>query len=63
MSPSLHFRHSTRCNVVWVDSHVSSEKMEFSKGYSFLSLSPVECRKLYKLGWMGQDNNNLFDLK
>ena len=52
VQPSIHFRHNGRCNVVWCDGHVSSEKMT-------LSYSP-EFDK-FKVGWFGAANNDLFD--
>ncbi|QSH41930.1 DUF1559 domain-containing protein [Lentisphaerota bacterium ZTH] len=63
-SPSMHFRHSNRANIAWVDCHVSSEKMTFSNGYTFpVTVSSNECKEIYRLGWAGKNNNDLFDLK
>jgi prepilin-type N-terminal cleavage/methylation domain-containing protein/prepilin-type processing-associated H-X9-DG protein len=62
-SPTIHFRHSsTMANVGWVDGHVSSEKLTFSHDM-FGGPPAVECKNIYKLGWFGEDNNDLFDLK
>lgn len=59
MSPSIHFRHSDRANVGWVDSHVSSKQM-----------APFEEENIYgvkssnmMLGWFEPIDNTPFDLK
>ena len=60
-SPSIHFRHShDMANVGWVDGHVSSEKLAFSKNH-YKGPTAAECKNIYKLGWSGTDNNDLFD--
>jgi len=47
-------------NVAWVDGHVSSERMTFSHDH-YKGPSKEECVTLYKLGWFGGENNDLFD--
>jgi prepilin-type N-terminal cleavage/methylation domain-containing protein/prepilin-type processing-associated H-X9-DG protein len=62
MSPDMHFRHADRANVNWVDGHVSSEKMTFSHAH-YQGPSVGDCMNILKLGWFGEDNNDLFDRK
>jgi len=50
--PSIHFRHDDVANVVWVDGHVTSEKME-----SMYTASQTG----QKIGWFGPSDNSLFD--
>ncbi len=59
-SPDIHFRHGSRANIAWVDNHVSSESMTFTHSH-YKGPSEFECSTLYKLGWFGEDNNDLFD--
>lgn len=58
--PSIHFRHvGGTANVVWVDGHVSSERMTETKEEGIYGGSPRE----HGLGWFGEvDSNRLFDL-
>ena len=60
-TPDMHFRHNNQANVSWVDGHVGSGKMSFSHQHYNLS-SLVETETM-NLGWFGEDNNDLFDLK
>jgi len=56
--PSIHFRHSDLSNVVWLDTHVSSEQMSFSWTSGLYDPYPG-CEQL---GWFGEeDSNELFD--
>lgn len=50
--PSIHFRHLGKANVVWCDGHVSQEELEVSYDEEF---------DRFKLGWFGEENNDLFD--
>ncbi|MCK4602291.1 MAG: type II secretion system protein [Phycisphaerae bacterium] len=54
--PSIHFRHIGFANIVWLDCHVSEEKMTFSYegGRNFAG---------HDIGWFGPDSNKLFDLE
>ncbi len=61
-SPTIHFRHSGRANVGWVDGHVTSEKMTFTKSH-YDGSSAVENELVHHVGWFGEDNNDLFDHK
>ncbi|NCC51924.1 MAG: prepilin-type N-terminal cleavage/methylation domain-containing protein [Spartobacteria bacterium] len=51
-TPSIHFRHNEKANVVWVDGHVSAEELTTSAG----ALS-----ESHQLGWFGGPDNQLFD--
>ncbi len=56
-SPSIHFRHWGRVNVVWCDGHISSERWEWA---------PVENiygarNSRWAVGWFGPRTNMLFD--
>ncbi len=56
-SPSLHFRHYGRVNVVWCDGHISSEKFEWAPETNFYGASN---RRAW-VGWFGPENNYYFD--
>ncbi len=49
-SPSIHFRHRDRANVVWCDGHASAEAMTRSSGASARFL----------VGWFGRETNNFY---
>lgn len=61
-SPTIHFRHSDWANVGWVDGHVDTEKMTFTRGH-YDGSSELENKLVNKVGWFGEDNNDLFDHK
>ena len=50
-SPSIHFRHRNRANVVWCDGHATSEVMTRSGGSA--------SQKLW-IGWFGDQFNNYY---
>lgn len=50
--PSIHFRHDKEANVVWVDGHVSSEKVKTEYNADFTDEG---------FGWFGPADNSLFD--
>lgn len=50
----LHFRHGGTANVVWADGHVTSQKMEWTRG------SEAD-RRAAGLGFFGPDDNSLYD--
>lgn len=56
-SPSLHFRHDGRVNVIWCDGHVSSEKWEWGPATNYYGYN----NRQWALGWFGPKNNSLFD--
>ncbi len=56
-SPSIHFRHNGRANVVWCDGHVTNEKWEWApEKNAFGGLN-----RRWGVGWFGPKNNSLFD--
>ncbi len=55
-TPSLHFRHNGRVNVVWCDGHISSEKFEWTAD----SIYDGNNRR-HAVGWFGPKNNYYFD--
>jgi prepilin-type N-terminal cleavage/methylation domain-containing protein/prepilin-type processing-associated H-X9-DG protein len=58
-TPSVHFRHSGRTVVVWLDAHVGRETLEFSGGTTYQGGEPKD----FQLGWFGPDDNSLFDME
>lgn len=59
MSPSIHFRHGTRANVGWADSHVDSQQMAESNLNNAYNIYSAEM----KLGWFEPVDNTQFDLQ
>jgi prepilin-type processing-associated H-X9-DG protein/prepilin-type N-terminal cleavage/methylation domain-containing protein len=57
-SPSIHFRHAGRANVVWVDGHVTSQLMEWT--YPGLNVYLAD-NAANHLGFFGPRDNSLFD--
>ena len=55
--PSIHFRHSRRVSVAWVDGHVATRRRTFTRG------GPTSTHALADTGWFGPVTNELFDLK
>ena len=59
-TPSIHFRHADRANVVWCDGHVDHHTMTASHKSPFYAADPAT----FGIGWIGQrDDNSLFDLR
>lgn len=56
-SPSMHFRHYGRANVLWCDGHITSEKWEWAPETNIYG------GKNYRwgVGWFGPKNNYYFD--
>ena len=53
-TPDMHFRHTRRCNVAWVDGHASAEAMTYThSGYSGIGIPAL--RDVHFLGWCGGD--------
>ncbi|MFC1677946.1 prepilin-type N-terminal cleavage/methylation domain-containing protein [Planctomycetota bacterium] len=59
LSPTIHFRHRHKANVVWVDGHVSSLKMA---QFDYTNVYGVDSADM-ELGWFGPIDNRLFDLE
>ena len=49
--PSMHFRHSGTANIIWVDNHVSAEKMRWTIDEQWRDML---------LGFIGEENSNDF---
>jgi prepilin-type processing-associated H-X9-DG protein/prepilin-type N-terminal cleavage/methylation domain-containing protein len=59
LSPSIHFRHQDRANVVWADGHTEAHQMaDFGEENAY----GVESAEL-GLGWFEPVNNTPFDLE
>ncbi len=57
MSPSLHFRHNGRVNVMWADGHATSERWGWAP-----ELNIYRARNSrWSVGWFGPKNNYYFD--
>ena len=55
-TPSLHFRHNGRVNVVWCDGHISSEKFAWTSDNIYDGNN-----NYHAVGWFGPRNNYYFD--
>jgi prepilin-type processing-associated H-X9-DG protein len=56
-SPTLHFRHYGRVNVVWCDGHISSEKWAWAPETNIYGAN----NSRWAVGWFGPKDNRLFD--
>lgn len=60
-SPTIHFRHSGRANVCWLDMHVTSEEMDWTWATTDAMNNPMGVPyDVYHLGWFGPQDNSLF---
>jgi len=57
-SPSIHFRHDGRANVLWCDGHVSSERIGWTTDTNIYG---GENRR-WAVGWFGPSDNRYFDV-
>lgn len=57
-SPSIHFRHEFRANVVWCDGHVTSERYGWTTDENIYGGN----NRRFGVGWFGPKNNSLFDV-
>jgi prepilin-type processing-associated H-X9-DG protein len=57
--PSIHFRHSGQASAAWLDGHVTSEQMTFTRG-NIYGVSQGQNRQM-RIGWFGPEDNTLFD--
>ncbi len=57
LSPSMHFRHYGRANVLWADGHITSEKWEWAPEFNIYGARNSQ----WMVGWFGPKNNSLFD--
>ena len=57
MSPTMHFRHYGRINVMWCDGHVSSERWEWAPEENVYGGK----NRRWAVGWFGPQDNYYFD--
>ena len=57
MSPSIHFRHWGRANVLWCDGHITSERLEWAPERNVYGAY----NKAWDVGWFGPQSNYFFD--
>lgn len=57
LSPTLHFRHYGRVNVIWCDGHISSERWEWAPEVNAYG----ERNARWMVGWFGPRTNFYFD--
>lgn len=55
-SPSIHFRHRGRANVLWADGHITSERWEWAP----LRNTYGALNRAWAVGWFGPKNNYYF---
>jgi prepilin-type processing-associated H-X9-DG protein/prepilin-type N-terminal cleavage/methylation domain-containing protein len=56
LSPSIHFRHYGRANVLWADGHVTSERWEWAPATNIYGAK----NSRWSVGWFGPKNNFWF---
>ncbi len=56
-SPSMHFRHYGRANVLWADGHITSEKWEWAPETNIYGAR----NSRWMVGWFGPTDNRHFD--
>ncbi len=56
-SPTMHFRHYGRANVLWCDGHISNERLEWTPDTNIYGASNPR----WNIGWFGPEDNTLFD--
>ncbi|MBN1126073.1 MAG: prepilin-type N-terminal cleavage/methylation domain-containing protein [Sedimentisphaerales bacterium] len=59
LSPSIHFRHSSRANIGWTDGHIDPREMGDLDAENIYGVDSTAMN----LGWFDPINNSLFDLK
>jgi prepilin-type N-terminal cleavage/methylation domain-containing protein/prepilin-type processing-associated H-X9-DG protein len=57
LSPTLHFRHYGRANVLWADGHVTSERWEWAPEKNIYAAK----NSRWAVGWFGPRSNFYFD--
>jgi len=60
--PSTHFRHQGAANVVWLDGHVDTQTLSFTRASSF-NQATIESQLRNQIGFFGPETNELFDRK
>jgi len=56
-TPSIHFRHHGRANVLWADGHVTSEPFGWTTERNIYGAKNAA----WSVGWFGPKDNRLFD--
>lgn len=56
-SPSIHFRHYGRANILWADGHVTSERWEWAPEFNVYGARNAR----HAVGWFGPRDNSFFD--
>lgn len=57
LSPSIHFRHYGRANVLWADGHITSERWAWAPERNIYGA----LNRPWMVGWFGPEDNRLFD--
>lgn len=57
LSPSMHFRHYGRVNVLWCDGHITSEKIDWTPDANAYGGN----NRQWGVGWFGPKSNYYFD--
>lgn len=57
LSPSMHFRHYGRTNVLWADGHITSERWAWAPELNIYGAR----NSRWAVGWFGPEDNRLFD--
>ncbi len=58
-SPTIHFRHYGRANVLWCDGHITNERLEWAPDTNIYGASNTR----WNVGWFGPEDNTLFDIQ
>jgi prepilin-type processing-associated H-X9-DG protein len=58
-SPTMHFRHNGRANVLWCDGHITSEAW----GWGPVTNMYGGNNRRHAVGWFGPRDNRLFDVR
>jgi prepilin-type processing-associated H-X9-DG protein len=59
MSPSIHFRHSSKANIGWADGHIDRRQLANGEGENAYGINSVDV----ELGWFDPLDNSPYDLK
>lgn len=58
--PSIHFRHEGRATIIWLDGHVTRERMSHTESSGLYTANPRD----HAIGWFGDSASNaLFDYR
>jgi prepilin-type N-terminal cleavage/methylation domain-containing protein/prepilin-type processing-associated H-X9-DG protein len=62
LSPSIHFRHNRRANVLWCDGHITSEQYEWGPARNTATGTGNGNNLRAGIGWFGPKDNRYFDI-